>query len=76
MRSKMRTTTTIAITGNRDYVAAINLVARLHGQNTAQLVRSALETLYAPEIENALSFFVKSGTVKYQSEQTNEIAAT
>lgn len=68
----MRETTAISIIADREYVNAINCLARNKGTTVAALVRNAMDKAHGDEIQSVISFFADSAASKQQSTASNE----
>jgi len=63
----MRETTAISVIADREYVNAINCLARNKGTTVAALVRKALDNAHGDEIQSIISFFEESAASKQHS---------
>lgn len=65
-----RKSTMVPCNGNRDFVNALNVVAKGKRQTTSELVRKAVDALYGNEIKEAEQFLLThSGASEYQHSQ-------
>lgn len=69
----MRKTTSISVTGDRDYVGQLNALAAVRRKCVGDLVREALDKVYSDDLSE-LSFFATRGTQKFQSGSRTEEA--
>lgn len=68
----MRETTAISVIADREYVNAINCLARNKGTTVAALVRQALDKAHGDEIQSVISFFAEGAALKQQSEASGK----
>ena len=52
-----RSTTTVAIKAERDYIEVLNILARNQGITTAQIVRNAIDQAHGEAIQSMLPIF-------------------
>lgn len=60
----MRETTAISVIADREYVNAINCLARNNGTTVAALVRKALDNAYGDDIQGIVTFFNEAAASK------------
>ncbi len=67
----MRETTAISVIADREYVNAINCLARNKGTTVAALVRSAMDRAHGEEIQSIISFFADTAASKQHGDASD-----
>jgi hypothetical protein len=68
----MRETTAISVIADREYVNAINCLARNKGTTVAALVRQALDKVHGDEIQSVISFFAETAASKQHQDASGQ----